>query len=60
LESNIEVGSKADLTLFDLTSSYVLSKENLASKSENSPYLGQTLTGKVIATIQQDKLHVNP
>jgi dihydroorotase len=60
LESNIEVGSKADLTLFDLTSSYVLSKENLASKSENSPYLGQTLTGKVIATIQQDKLHINP
>lgn len=60
LESNIEVGSKADLTLFDLTSSYVLSKENLASKSENSPYLDQTLTGKVIATIQKDKLHVNP
>ncbi len=60
LESKIEVGAKADLTLFDLTTSYLLTKETLASKSENSPYLGQTLTGKVIATIQQDKLHVNP
>lgn len=60
LESKIEVGAKADLTLFDLTTSYLLTKETLASKSENSPYLGQTLTGKVIATIQQDKLHINP
>lgn len=59
LESKIEVGAKADLTLFDLTTSYLLTKETLASKSENSPYLGQTLTGKVIATIQQDKLHIN-
>lgn len=60
LESKIEVGAKADLTLFNLTTSYLLTKETLASKSENSPYLGQTLTGKVIATIQQDKLHINP
>ena len=60
LESKIEVGAKADLTLFDLTTSYLLTKETLASKSENSPYLGQTLTGKVIATIQQDKFHINP
>jgi dihydroorotase len=59
LESKIEVGAKANLTLFDLTTSYLLTKETLASKSENSPYLGQTLTGKVIATIQQDKLHIN-
>jgi dihydroorotase len=60
LESKIEVGAKADLTLFDLTKSYLLTKESLASKSENSPYLGQTLPGKVIATIQQDKLNINP
>jgi len=60
LESKIEVGAKADLTLFDLTKSYLLTKETLASKSENSPYLGQTLPGKVIATIQQDKLNINP
>ena len=60
LESKIEVGAKADLTLFDLTTSYLLTKETLTSKSENSPYLGQTLKGKVIATIQQDKLHINP
>ncbi len=59
LDSHIEVGSKVDLTLFDLSGSYVISKENLVSKSENSPYLGKTLTGKVIATLQQDKFYIN-
>jgi dihydroorotase len=59
LESHIEVGAKVDLTLFDLNISYVITKENLVSKSENSPYLGKTLTGKVKATLQQDKFYIN-
>jgi dihydroorotase-like cyclic amidohydrolase len=43
-----------------LNISYVITKENLVSKSENSPYLGKTLTGKVKATLQQDKFYINP
>ncbi|MFT6152705.1 MAG: dihydroorotase [Bermanella sp.] len=54
---NIEAGSLkikglADLCIADLNTRVVYNTENLVSKGMNSPWLGQTLMGKVVATLR--------
>jgi dihydroorotase len=44
-------GAPADLTLVDLSESWTVGRETLLSRSSNSPYLGQRLTGRVMGTI---------
>jgi dihydroorotase len=46
----------ADVTLADLSSEYVYTKEEILSKSTNSPYIGETLTGRVKVTITGGKI----
>ena len=48
---SIEVGKKADITIFDPNEEYVYTKEMIVSKSKNSPFIGKTLKGKVKYTI---------
>ena len=48
---SLAVGAPADLTLADLTEEWTLGREALISRSSNSPYLGRTLTGRVVNTI---------
>jgi dihydroorotase len=45
----IAVGEKANLTIFDKTKEWTF--EKTLSKSQNNPFLGQKLIGKVIETI---------
>lgn len=42
-------GDRADFFLFDPDREWEVSKENLYSKSWNTPWLGQTLKGRVVA-----------
>ncbi|HEX2741686.1 MAG TPA: hypothetical protein VHM69_14675, partial [Rubrobacter sp.] len=48
---SLAVGAPADLTLIDLTEEWTVGRETLISRSSNSPYLGRTLTGRVVGTI---------
>jgi len=41
----------ADVTVIDPERAYVLSPDALASKSKNSPFLGQSLAGRAVLTI---------
>ncbi len=50
-ESGIAEGQPARLTLFDPTGSWTY--DRTLSKSKNSPFLGQTLTGRVVGTVHQ-------
>jgi len=43
----IETGQPANLVLFDTETSWVFSRENNRSKSSNSPFIDQSLKGKV-------------
>jgi len=43
-------GAPADLTLYDPAASRVFDTGELAGKSRNSPYLGMTLPGRIVAT----------
>ena len=45
----IKTGNKANLTLFNTDEEWVYSSNEVRSKSKNSPYIGETLTGRAIA-----------
>lgn len=51
--SPITVGSPAELVLYNPMLASEFGPDRLAGKSSNSPYLGRTLPGDVIATIHQ-------
>ena len=44
-------GGEADMAIIDIERSYVLKKEDIVSKSKNSPFIGKTLTGRNDITI---------
>ncbi|WP_224824925.1 dihydroorotase [Cognatishimia sp. MH4019] len=46
----MEVGAPADLILFDPDAPFVLDREKLRSKSKNTPFDGQRMQGRVLAT----------
>lgn len=48
-------GQPARLTLFDPTAQWTFSRTQ--SKAKNSPFLGQTLTGRVVGTVHQGRLN---
>ncbi len=44
-------GAPADIAFMDLDATWTVSRETLHSRSENTPFLGQQLRGRVVATI---------
>ena len=47
------VGSAANLALYDTAATRTFTVEDLRGKSVNSPYLGRTLPGRVVATVHR-------
>jgi len=47
----LTVGEPADLALLDLSERWTVDSGTMISRSSNSPYLGKTLTGRVVGTI---------
>ena len=52
----IEEGKIADITIFDPNKEYIYLKENIVSKSKNSPFIGKKLKGKVKYTIVSGRI----
>jgi len=48
---SLQVGAPADLALVDLSEEWTVGRDVLLSRSSNSPYLGRSLTGRVVGTI---------
>ncbi len=46
----LQVGVNADVTIFDPEKVWTLSDETIVSKSKNSPFLGESLKGRVVRT----------
>lgn len=55
----LQVGKIADITVFDPNESYIYKKEDIVSKSKNSPFIGEKLKGKVCYTIVGGKIVYN-
>lgn len=55
----IEVGEKANITLFDPKEEFEFTKEKVLSKSKNSPFFKKKLKGKVIGVVNNKKSYFN-
>jgi len=56
LESvEIEVGNKAELTIFDPEKEWTFTEKDIRSKSKNTPFIGKKLKGKVYAILNKGK-----
>ncbi|MFK7757611.1 MAG: dihydroorotase [Flavobacteriales bacterium] len=51
----ITEGAEANLTLFNPTEQWTFHREEMLSKSKNSPYNGMTFTGKVLGVVNRGK-----
>jgi dihydroorotase len=49
-------GSPADIVLLDTNAEWTVEPERFASKGKNTPLAGQTLRGKVVATICEGRV----
>jgi dihydroorotase len=58
-KGSIEPGAKADLTVFNADENYGFSADMIRSKSKNTPFIGQILTGKVFGIVNKDNLYLN-
>ncbi len=57
--NKIEVGEIAELTLFNTTEEFILTKENNKSKSSNTAIFNKPLKGKVLGTVNKCQLFIN-
>ena len=48
---SLGIGSEADITVIDPELNYVLQKQDILSKSKNSPFIGSRLQGKAVFTL---------
>jgi dihydroorotase len=55
----IKQGNKANLTLFNTDEEWVYQADEVRSKSKNSPYIGDTLTGRAIAVYNKGRFAQN-
>jgi dihydroorotase len=55
----IKEGAAANLTIFNTDEEWTLTKSEIRSKSKNSPYLNNTLTGRSVAVYHKNQLVVN-
>ena len=58
-ELKIEEGAEANLTFFSPNENFVLEKKNILSKSDNSPFIGKKLKGKVYGIYNNKKLKLS-
>ena len=53
----LAIGEMAKLTIFDPTTEWTYDKQSIKSTSHNSPFIGDRFTGKVIATVNGNKVY---
>jgi dihydroorotase len=58
-EAIIEEGAQANLTIFSTEASHTATKDKLKSASQNNPFLGKELKGKVLAIVNNKKHSIN-
>ena len=51
----LSVGKKADIAIADINEKWTVSENDLKSKSKNSPFIGEELTGRIKYTICDGK-----
>ena len=58
-QNKIQIGSKAEITLFDPDFTYNFKEDHIISTSKNCAFIGQKMTGKVYGVINNKKIYEN-
>ena len=58
--AEIKVGDRANMTFFNTETEWTVDSTKFLSRSNNTPYEGETLKGKVIGVINGEKIYLNP
>ncbi|RED45875.1 dihydroorotase [Seonamhaeicola aphaedonensis] len=58
-ESAINIGNKANITLFNPDTKYTFDNNHIISRSKNSIFVGAELKGTVYGIISNNKIHLN-
>lgn len=58
-ELRIEEGAEANLTFFNTDEKWIFDEKNVRSKSRNSPYLNDELTGRAVGIFNRGQLVLN-
>lgn len=56
IESGIEVGKKASLTVFDLSKKYTVDPKDFLTKGRSTPFEGDTVFGECLMTVTEGKI----
>jgi dihydroorotase len=56
----IEIGAEANLVVIDTDVKWELTRARIYSRSFNTPFLGKTLQGRVVATVLGENSHFDP
>ncbi len=56
---SLSAGAVADITVIDPARTFVFTRDQVVSKSHNSPFLGRRLTGKAVLTILGGRITYN-
>jgi dihydroorotase len=59
IDNTIQIGSKANLTLFTLQEATEFKLADVKSFSKNSPFIGTALEGNIVGVINNNELHLN-
>ena len=54
-DATVKEGATADLTLFNPHTDYIFTKEQIRSRSQNTPFLGRRLKGKVLGIFNRGR-----
>lgn len=57
IDNQLDINKKAYLNIIDLDEKVIYTKDNLASKASNTPYLNEELSGKISEVIFEDKYY---
>lgn len=58
-EVTIAEGEAANLTIFDATTEWTFAEEDIKSKSHNTPFIGETMVGRVSGVYNRGRLYQN-
>ena len=58
-KQSVTIGATSRLTLFLPGMGWTVEERNIHSKSRNTPFAGQSLTGKIHGTLKDDKVFLN-
>ena len=51
----LNAGARADITLFDPRPEWIFTEDTVMSKSKNTPFIGETYTGRVVKTLVEGR-----